>query len=63
MNLNSLIVKLPSRTGQLTSCFSQPCKLMSQGETNLNISCVSSFFFLQWSRKLGGREHDAIIIQ
>ena len=45
MNLNSLIVKLPSRTGQLTSCFSQPCKLMSQGETNLNISGVSSFFF------------------
>ena len=36
---------MPSRTGQLTSCFSQPCKLMSQGETNLNISCVSSFFF------------------
>ena len=46
---------MPSRTGQLTSCFSQPCKFMSQGKTNLNISCVSSFFFSTGRESSGSR--------
>ena len=56
---------MPSRTGQLTSCFSQPCKLMSQGETNLNISCVSSFFSSLVEKARGTRTrcyHNSIII-